>query len=383
MRRHRTPVRSIGAAIVAFVLVAACAPTASPSPIASGAAAQASSAPAESSPPVVSSPPTATSTLPALQPTGSLPVRGSAWEIGVVTSPAPDGQLYVLVGRPDGGVLALLDRAGSHDLAGRSRSPTRLSAEVVLAAADGTVRVLCQEEVPGGGVTTVRAFAFDLNGRPRSGWPIDLACCPDGLIVARVIGDALTVNERELDPELVTSRVTTIAADGTIARGAPATYAHCCQELMAIGPDGVVYRVTPSDDISGETSAELSAIGPAGAVPGFPVSIDGVVSPPAFDDAGRIHLTVGTPTADRHRDRSSPNPRARLDRSRGPRWLRNPRVRRERHLLWHRGNVRAAGGAARRPGWHDVRHRRRVRRHHGGSHQLHRRDLGRLAIPEQ
>lgn len=31
-------------------------------------------------------------------------------------------------------------------------------------------------------------------------------------------------------------------------------------------------------------------------MPGYPIVIDGIVSPPAFDSAGRIHLTVGTPT---------------------------------------------------------------------------------------
>jgi hypothetical protein len=65
---------------------------------------------------------------------------------------------------------------------------------------------------------------------------------------------------------------------------------------FAFAPNG--HRVTPSDDLRGERSAELSAIGPAGLMPGFPIVVDGIVSLPAFDGAGRIHLTVGTPTAD-------------------------------------------------------------------------------------
>jgi hypothetical protein len=298
MRRHNAPVQSLVTAVVAILLVAACAPAASPSPVASASGAPASFAAAESNPPVASSAPTATPTLPPLPPSGSLPVRGSAWEIGVVASPASDGQLYVLVGRPDGAVLALLDQRGQP----RPGWPVTIAdapgCRVVLPAADGSVRVLCQGYTPGGSPTPARAFAFDPNGRPRAGWPVDLSCCPDGLIVSRVIGDVLIVNERELDPGLVTSRVTTIAADGTIARGELATYAHCCQELMAIGPDGVVYHVTPDSDISGENSAEISAIGPGGLMPGFPIVVDGVVSPPSFDGAGRIHLTVGTPTDD-------------------------------------------------------------------------------------
>ena len=255
------------------------------------------------------------------------------------------------------------------------------AARIVLPAEDGSVRVLCQGYEPGGDVAPVRAFAFDPNGRPRSGWPIDLSCCPDGLIVARVIGDVLTVNERELDPELVTSRVTTIAADGTIARGEPATYAHCCQELMAIGPDGVVYRVTPSDDINGEKSAELSAIGPAGLVTGFPVAIDGIVSPPAFDGAGRIHLTVGTPTADGLE--TGPARTLVLDAA-------------GREVVGGSGNLgivasdscvpeSKAPASGRRRRWsagrHDIRDRRHLQRHDGRGHQSSGRGDGRLAVP--
>jgi hypothetical protein len=296
MRTRISSTRLASVAIVASLVLASCSTTASPSPGSSGAAASASVAPSLDAPATARPSPTPTPTLPPLPPTGSLPVHGSAGVASV--GPAPDGMLFVLASRPDGGVLALLDRSGEPRPGWPITIPDAPSCGVLLPAADGSVRVLCQAEVLGGGVTPVHAFAFDQNGRQRAGWPIELACCPGGLIVARVIGDDLVMNERELDPELVTSRVTTIAADGTIRRGEPATYAHCCQELMSIGPDGVVYRVTPSDDLRGEKSAELSAIGPAGLVPGFPIVIDGIVSPPAFDGAGRIHLTVGTPTAD-------------------------------------------------------------------------------------
>lgn len=160
--------------------------------------------------------------------------------------------LYVLVSRPDGGVLALLDRSGEPRPGWPITIADAPSCGVLLPAADGSVRVLCQAGLPNGGVTSVRAFGIDPNGRPMAAWPIELACCPDGLIVARVIGDDLIVNERKIDPELVMSQVTTIAADGTVRRGEPATYAHCCQELLSIVPDGAVYRVTPDSDISGE-----------------------------------------------------------------------------------------------------------------------------------
>lgn len=150
--------------------------------------------------------------------------------------------LYVLVSRPDGGVLALLDRSGEPRPGWPITIADAPSCGVLLPAADGSVRVLCQAGLPNGGVTSVRAFGIDPNGRPMAAWPIELACCPDGLIVARVIGDDLIVNERKIDPELVMSQVTTIAADGTVRRGEPATYAHCCQELLSIGPDGRLSR---------------------------------------------------------------------------------------------------------------------------------------------
>jgi hypothetical protein len=43
------------------------------------------------------------------------------------------------------------------------------------------------------------------------------------------------------------------------------------------------------------TTSELEAVGPAGIPDGFPVAIDGIASGPAFDAAGRIHVTVGSP----------------------------------------------------------------------------------------
>jgi hypothetical protein len=219
MRTRTSTTRLASAAIFASLVFASCSTAASPSPSSSGAAASAPVAPSAARPATSPSPsPTPTPTLPPLPPTGSLPVRGSAWEIGVTAAPAPDGMLYVLVGRPDGGVLALLDRSGEPRPGWPITIADAPSCYGLLPSTDCSVRVLCQANVSGGGVTPVRAFAFAPNGRPRAGWPIELACCPDGLIVARVIGDDLVVNERELDPELTTSWVTTIAADATVRR---------------------------------------------------------------------------------------------------------------------------------------------------------------------
>jgi hypothetical protein len=40
-------------------------------------------------------------------------------------------------------------------------------------------------------------FAFHPGGRPLAGWPVELPCGFDGRVIGRVIGDTLTVNERQ------------------------------------------------------------------------------------------------------------------------------------------------------------------------------------------
>jgi hypothetical protein len=99
------------------------------------------------------------------------------------------------------------------------------------------------------------------------------------------------------------ARLISIAADGTVREGARVPLEPCCSRYeWVVGPDGVAYSTTlvqielPPLDGGGDgpisMTSELRAHGPGGIPAGFPVTIDGDASPPAFDAAGRIHLAV-------------------------------------------------------------------------------------------
>ena len=180
------------------------------------------------------------------------------------------------------------------------------SCESLLPVADGSVRLLCAlQNADGDRSTGVRAYAFDTEGTLLAGWPIDLSDDgADGYFAARVIGDELTTlvwksagDQVEPGQAAGNAWMVAIAVDGTIHNGANVPYGtDCCSDTWAVGPDGVAYgTVHHVADTSAGTSSELEAVGPEGFPAGFPVAIDGIASKPAFDAAGRIHLTVGTP----------------------------------------------------------------------------------------
>lgn len=210
-------------------------------------------------------------------------------------APGPDGTLYVSIPRPGGSVLALLDRNGRP----RSGWPIVVTDSTLcqlLPVVDGSVRVLCTLENPGNMFDPIGAFAFDSTGSPLTGWPINLGA--HGYSAGRVIGDELTIHAWRSYGDVIpegqpasSSWVMTVAADGTVRNGAQTPFMpNCCSN---IGPDGVAYRTNPRfADSSVGSMAKLVALGPAGVPAGFPVAIDGIASEPAFDAAGRIHLTV-------------------------------------------------------------------------------------------
>jgi hypothetical protein len=139
-------------------------------------------------------------------------------------------------------------------------------------------------------VTPVWAFAFYVGGRPMAGWPVELPCC----FIGRVIGDTLTVYGREYRNNSVDGWIVSVAADGTVRDGERVTYSNCCPEVWDVGPDGVAYGIVHhfGDSPEAPKSSDFLAVGFAGAPAGFPVAIDGIASEPAFDAAGRIHVTV-------------------------------------------------------------------------------------------
>jgi hypothetical protein len=238
----------------------------------------------------------------------ALPVRASAQELGslIRMAPGPAGGLYVSIPASGGSVLSLFDSTGR----ARAGWPIVLagttSCELLLPVADGSVRLLCAVENPlGNRFAGVRAYAFDSTGSLLAGWPIELADQgADGYFAGRVIGDELMVivwkslgDQIESGQPAGNAWIVAFAPDGTARDGANVAYGtDCCSDTWAIGPDGVAYgTVHHVADTAAGTSSGLEALGPAGVPAGFPVGIEGIASKPAFDAAGRIHVTVGTP----------------------------------------------------------------------------------------
>jgi len=301
----RPPFSRYTTTIVVSLLVAACTSASSPAPSttpASGSPASSSVTATQFATPG----PTGASASPSLQPlpaSGSLPVRGFAREIGVVTAAGPGGTLFVLVSGRDGSVLALLDGTGKPRPGWPITVTNSSSCHRLLPVADGSVRLVCSGTdlpQPDSDPPDVRAYAFDVNGRSMAGWPVELRPGP----VGSVVGTELTVLEEQWLSHPGGDRhmawVTTVAAKGAIERGVAVPLVEgCCWMEWAIGPDGVAYGVVPVGELTEQGVATLSSLVTAldlgGLRPGWPVEIDGMASRPAFDAAGRIHVTVGVP----------------------------------------------------------------------------------------
>jgi hypothetical protein len=139
-----------------------------------------------------------------------------------------------------------------------------------------------------------------------AGWPVQLRLAWPAGYEGRVVGDELTYFiEQQTDTSYTGTDsyeawVTDVDVNGAIRIGVrvPRVDTSCCGERWAVGPDGVAYGVVHrSSDASIGPTSELLAVSVAGVPAGFPVSIDGIASEPAFDVAGRIHVTVATVTA--------------------------------------------------------------------------------------
>ncbi len=298
---------TISTTIVVGLLVVACASTTTASPNTTPASGHASPLPpATPSPtPGPTGAATASPTLPPLPATASLPVRRSAGGIGVLMAPGPDDTVYVAIPRPDGSVLALLDRSGRPRPGWPITIEDSTSCGLLLPVDDGSVRIVChgtdlpQPDDP----SQVRAFAFDAGGVPLAGWPVLLPFGWPAGFVGYMVGDELMhFSEQRLtvDPDSgavsYEAWLTSVAASGTIRSGARVARDEtaCCDARRAFGPDGVAYGSINDygDSPEAPKSSELLAVGFAGARAGFPIAIDGLASEPSFDAAGRIHITA-------------------------------------------------------------------------------------------
>jgi hypothetical protein len=294
----------IATTIVLGLLVAACGSPTTPVPSTTptGSPVPSAAAVPSETPGVPSAVPTATPSP--SQPTvaTNLGFRGSAREIGerIGMAPGPDGTLFVSIPRSGGSVLARLDRGGRPIAGWPITIKNSTGCGSPLAVDDGSVRIICDgTDLPtyDNDPSDVRAFAFDAEGRSMPGWPIRLR---PGF--GRVIGDELTYFAEQYVTDTYdvgtvshVAWVTTIAVDGSVRVGekVPMTET-CCLERWAIGPDGNAYG--SSHDYGGSVeapkSSQLMSVSLAGIRAGFPVALDGAASPPAFDAAGRLHVTV-------------------------------------------------------------------------------------------
>ncbi len=223
-----------------------------------------------------------------------------------LTAQGPDGSLYVSLPGPDGSVLAYFNSTGRPRPGWPITVDHSTSCGLLLPVEDGSVRLVCfGADLPqrGGDPSQVRAFAFDMGGRPLAGWPVELPFgWPAGFVGSMVGGELMHFTEQRRGLDVDTGEpsyeawVTRVAADGTLQVGAKVSRVEteCCADRWAIGPDGVAYGTIHEYGGSPEArkSSELLALGSAGLPAGFPVAIDGLASEPSFDATGRIHLTV-------------------------------------------------------------------------------------------
>lgn len=89
--------------------------------------------------------------------------------------------------------------------------------------------------------------------------------------------------------------VVTVAADGELRGGARVpVFDTCCN--WAVAPDGVAYGISQVSGFAEGTKEafEVTALGPGGVPGGWPVSLDGMASGPAFRPDGRVVVTVGS-----------------------------------------------------------------------------------------
>jgi hypothetical protein len=214
-------------------------------------------------------------------------------------APGLKGFLYVSIPRPGGSLLVLLDRNATPYPGWPIALGQSNACGLLLPYADGSVRLACTRgDYPD---AALWVFAFDASGRSMAGWPVNVGTVSLG--AGRMIGEELTILTGVASPDGTGQFwITRIGVDGVphegvrVAIDAPAGLGE-----WAIGPEGVAYGtfLTPFDTSNlaerAKAKSALFAVGSGGIAAGFPVSITGWASQPAFDAAGRVHLVVGSP----------------------------------------------------------------------------------------
>lgn len=239
--------------------------------------------------------------------TGSIPATLG----GAQMAPGPDGGLYVLIdapreilaGPPSQAVLALLDGAGQPrpgwplKLTGWSCGDPNAASGAISTSTDGSVRLVCTEDVDGEATPRHAAFAFDAAGRTMPGWPVEL---PAGDISwpPQVVGAELGVVQHEFAPSNGDGSpqpgawwVTSVAADGTVRQGARYEVPDISPYVRAhLGSDGAAYLLATGGKPNVPTT-RIVALDVGGVRAGWPVTVDGMLSFPAIGPQGRVYVT--------------------------------------------------------------------------------------------
>lgn len=232
----------------------------------------------------------------------------------VSLAPAATGGVWVLVNDPPNlasesgrAVLALLATDGSpapgwpQEIQGVDCSDGVASpaSRLPLVAADGSVRILCRTASPDA-TRAVFALSFDAAGTAAPGWPVRLPADP---VDARMVDDSLVIaaswattdaSGAVLEAEY---RILRISADGQLAQGqavAPVELATDGPNLI-YGPnlaaDGVAFFRWVREDGT-DLATEVLAFGFDGVLPGWPVSVPGLVSVLVAGPDGRYYATA-------------------------------------------------------------------------------------------
>lgn len=227
-----------------------------------------------------------------------LPIKGSALDVGfqILMAAGPDDGLYVAIPTGPGMVVTLLDGRGKQ----RSGWPVVVSGDdycnLLLTASDGSVRLLCgrSDAVDGLGNRITRAYAFDEDGDPVSGWPADVS----EAVMGRMVGDEMIVLSQtdqgdapeENAPGYV--HIDVVGADGAMRSGVDVAFP-CCDGAFALGPEGMAILSTREwSDLGDSVKTTLVAFDEAGIRDGWPITIDGNASEVAFDPRGAAHVVV-------------------------------------------------------------------------------------------
>lgn len=185
----------------------------------------------------------------------SLPVKAGS----VALAPDPDGGLYVLAletrsfqnDPPGGSVIALLDSAGRP----RAGWPIQIAGWLCgadpygaftgqpLVAADGSVRLVCDADTDESFPGKRLAFAFTAQGTPMPGWPVDPRTGDSWEQAATVVGDRLYVPGRLITGEEGTPGA--FVASWVNEIGADASGR---EGTRVSSPNGVMPEVEPAPD---------------------------------------------------------------------------------------------------------------------------------------